>query len=136
MIALLALLFLVKIMTCKEVEKIIPSFIDRTLDEDRLEELMEHMDTCEICKEEFSIQLLVSEGMERLESGSSFNLSHSVKRRMEMGRNQLRTKEKLNRILLFVVAISLGHMHLALFLCKGIVNFGKNSVDRWTQYHK
>lgn len=117
MIALLALLFLVKIMTCKEVEKIIPSFIDRTLDEDRLEELMEHMDTCEICKEEFSIQLLVSEGMERLESGSSFNLSHSVKRRMEMGRNQLRTKEKLNRILLFLEGMIVCGLGVCIWLC-------------------
>ena len=117
MIALLALLFLVKIMTCKEVEKIISSFIDRTLDEDRLEELMEHMDTCEICKEEFSIQLLVSEGMERLESGSSFNLSHSVKRRMEMGRNQLRTKEKLNRILLFLEGMIVCGLGVCIWLC-------------------
>ena len=117
MIALLALLFLVKIMTCKEVEKIIPSFIDRTLDEDRLEELMEHMDTCEICKEEFSIQLLVSEGMERLESGSSFNLSHSVKRRMEMGRNQLRTKEKMNRILLFLEGMIVCGLGVCIWLC-------------------
>ena len=117
MIALLALLFLVKIMTCKEVEKIIPSFIDRTLDEDRLEELMEHMHTCEICKEEFSIQLLVSEGMERLESGSSFNLSHSVKRRMEMGRNQLRTKEKLNRILLFLEGMIVCGLGVCIWLC-------------------
>lgn len=117
MIALLALLFWVKIMTCKEVEKIIPSFIDRTLDEDRLEELMEHMDTCQICKEEFSIQLLVSEGMERLESGSSFNLSHSVKRRMEMGRNQLRTKEKLNRILLFLEGMIVCGLGVCIWLC-------------------
>ena len=117
MIALLALLFLVKIMTCKEVEKIIPSFIDRTLDEDRLEELMEHMDTCQICKEEFSIQLLVSEGMERLESGSSFNLSHSVKRRMEIGRNQLRTKEKLNRILLFLEGMIVCGLGVCIWLC-------------------
>ena len=117
MIALLALLFLVKIMTCKEVEKIIPSFIDRTLDEDRLEELMEHMDTCQICKEEFSIQLLVSEGMERLECGSSFNLSHSVKRRMEMGRNQLRTKEKLNRILLFLEGMIVCGLGVCIWLC-------------------
>ena len=117
MIALLALLFLVKIMTCKEVEKIIPSFIDRTLDEDGLEELMEHMDTCQICKEEFSIQLLVSEGMERLESGSSFNLSHSVKRRMEMGRNQLRTKEKLNRILLFLEGMIVCGLGVCIWLC-------------------
>ena len=117
MIALLALLFLVKIMTCKEVEKIIPSFIDRTLDEDRLEEMMEHMDTCQICKEEFSIQLLVSEGMERLESGSSFNLSHSVKRRMEMGRNQLRTKEKLNRILLFLEGMIVCGLGVCIWLC-------------------
>ena len=117
MVALLALLFLVKIMTCKEVEKIIPSFIDRTLDEDRLEELREHMDTCQICKEEFSIQLLVSEGMERLESGSSFNLSHSVKRRMEMGRNQLRTKEKLNRILLFLEGMIVCGLGVCIWLC-------------------
>ena len=116
-IALSTLLFLVNTMTCKEVEKMIPAFIDRTLDEDSLEELMEHIDSCEICREEFSIQLLVSEGMDRLESGSSFNLHNSVKRRMEMGRNQIRTKAKLSRILFFLEGMIVCGLGVCIWLC-------------------
>ena len=55
-------------MTCKEVEKWIPLFLRDDLDTDDLREFMEHIDKCEECREELSIQFLVQEGMARLES--------------------------------------------------------------------
>ena len=43
-------------MTCKEVEKWIPLFLRDDLDTDDLREFMEHIDKCEECREELSIQ--------------------------------------------------------------------------------
>ena len=61
-------------MTCKEIEKIIPSFLNDDLDTDDLREFMDHIVNCEECMEELSIQFLVLEGMARLESGNVFDL--------------------------------------------------------------
>ena len=59
-------------MICKEIEKMIPSFLEDDLDTDDLREFMEHVERCNDCMEELSIQFLVTEGMARLESGSVF----------------------------------------------------------------
>ena len=48
-------------MTCKEVEKWIPLFLRDDLDTDDLREFMEHIDKCEECREELSIQFLDTE---------------------------------------------------------------------------
>lgn len=111
------MLFLVLIMTCKEAEKMIPAFIDHTLDEDDLEALMQHIENCEMCKEELSIQLLVSEGMDRLESGSSFNLQGSVKRRVDMGKRQINVKMKLKKILFFLEGMIVVGLGVCIWLC-------------------
>lgn len=111
------MLFLVINMTCKEAEKMIPAFLDQTLDEDKLELLMHHIDICENCKEELSIQLLVSEGMDRLESGSSFNLKGSVERRVNMGKRQISTKMRLQRILYFLESLIICGLGVCIWLC-------------------
>lgn len=111
------MLFLVIIMTCKEAEKMIPAFIDHTLEEEKLEDLMYHIDNCETCKEELSIQLLVSEGMDRLESGSSFNLQGSVKRRVDMGKRQIHMRMKLKKVLYFLEGIIVVGLGVCIWLC-------------------
>ena len=70
-------------MNCKETEKSIPSFLKGELEGDRLAEFVEHIEQCPECKEELSIQFLVTEGMEKLEEGSSFNLQKALHDRME-----------------------------------------------------
>ena len=65
-------------MDCKDAEKKIPYFLQDELDGDGLEEFLEHVETCPECKEELSIQFLVTEGLERLESGNNFNLQKEL----------------------------------------------------------
>ena len=65
-------------MDCKEAEKKIPYFLRDELDGNRLEEFLEHVETCPECKEELSIQFLVTEGLERLENGNNFNLQKEL----------------------------------------------------------
>lgn len=82
-------------MTCKEAEKLIPYFLKDDLDTDDLREFMEHMDKCEECREELSIQFLVLEGMARLESGNVFDLQNELKSRMEEAEHILKLRESL-----------------------------------------
>ena len=82
-------------MTCKEVEKWIPLFLRDDLDTDDLREFMEHIDKCEECREELSIQFLVQEGMARLEAGNVFDLQNELKHRMNGRRGKLKNLENL-----------------------------------------
>lgn len=86
-------------MKCKEVEKLIPLFLEDELDTEDLRDFMEHIETCGECKEELSIQFLVSEGMARLESGNVFNLQNELKARMENAEHTLRFRESMQWLL-------------------------------------
>ena len=59
-------------MECKEFEKLIPDFIEETMDYETLQEFSRHIYDCEDCKEELTIQFLVWEGIQRLEDGVRF----------------------------------------------------------------
>ena len=86
-------------MTCKEAEKLIPLLLKDELDTDDLREFMEHVDKCEECTEELSIQFLVLEGMARLESGNVFDLQIELKTRMEEAGHILKLRESMQWLL-------------------------------------
>lgn len=65
-------------MTCKDAEKMIPIFIKNELNYTQLEQFMDHIDACPNCREEVSIQYLVTAGMVRLEEGSAFDLGREL----------------------------------------------------------
>lgn len=86
-------------MTCKEAEKMIPLFLDDDLDTDDLREFLEHIEQCEECMEELSIQFLVSEGLARLEAGNVFDLKNELDFRMEEAEHALWRRENMQRFL-------------------------------------
>ncbi len=73
-------------MECREFEKTIPEYLKKNLDYETMESFWEHMDHCDSCKEELSIQFLVLEGMKHLENGDSFDLDAEFRNRLEMSR--------------------------------------------------
>lgn len=77
-------------MTCKEIEMKIPDFVNRKLEYKDLIRFLEHIETCENCKEELTIQFLITEGMARLEDGSAFDLQKELNLRMEECRRKIR----------------------------------------------
>lgn len=76
-------------MNCKDLEKKIPSFLQDELDGSKLEEFVEHVESCPECKEELSIQFLVAEGLERLEGGNNFNLQEELLRKLEDAQHRI-----------------------------------------------
>ena len=86
-------------MKCKEAEKMIPLFLEDELETEELREFMEHIKTCDECKEELSIQFLVSEGMARLETGNVFDLQNELNVRMTDAGNSLHFRENLKWLL-------------------------------------
>jgi len=71
------------LMNCKEVEKIIPRFIHRECSGKEEHLLLEHITRCKECKEELTIQFLLTEGINRLENGESFDLNGELERRLK-----------------------------------------------------
>lgn len=77
-------------MNCKEFEHQIPLFIKRKMNFFALREFCEHVKNCENCKEELVIQFLVTEGMQRLEEGDTFDLQNEMNQRLEEARSKTR----------------------------------------------
>ncbi|MCI8927642.1 MAG: hypothetical protein HFI98_00275 [Lachnospiraceae bacterium] len=86
-------------MTCKEVEKTIPLFLEDDLDTDDLREFLEHIEQCKECEEELSIQFLVLEGLSRLEAGNVFDLKNELDFQMEEAEHALWRRENMQRFL-------------------------------------
>lgn len=87
-------------MDCKEEEKLIPAFLQDELDSKAMEEFIEHIKNCPECNEELSIQFLVSEGLERLESGNNFNLQNALFMKLEDAKHQVKVRHALQYTLL------------------------------------
>ena len=79
-------------MNCKEFEKLIPGFFEDRLDYSSMKRFSEHMEQCDNCKEEVVIQLLVTEGVQRLEDGRAFDLQKELDRRL----NRIKRKIKIH----------------------------------------
>lgn len=73
-------------MDCKEFEKLIPLYLKNNIDYEVMEAFQDHMNSCESCKEELSIQFLVQEGMRHLEKGDSFDLDEEFRLRLLQSR--------------------------------------------------
>ena len=89
-------------MDCKSFEKMIPDFLEDRLSNRKLDEFLTHMDSCDDCREELSIQFLVFAGMPRLETGETFHLQRELSAAVESARTRLH-----RRIMLEVDAYAL-----------------------------
>ncbi len=82
-------------MNCKEFEKRIPDFIERRMDYPDLKDFCDHMGSCGNCREELSISFLVSDGLQHLEEGDSFDFQRELDNRLEEAGRQLRRSDRL-----------------------------------------
>ena len=91
-------------MDCKEFEKEIPAFIAGNLSIKELKQFLSHMEKCAECKEELSIQILVSESMLRLEDGDAFDLRDEIGRRIREANERIR-KNKVTKKVAFITGL-------------------------------
>lgn len=74
---------------CKDIEMMIPDFINQKLEYRDMLLFLEHVEACESCKEELTIQFLITEGMVCLEEGSAFDLKKELDGRLEECRRKI-----------------------------------------------
>ncbi len=79
-------------MNCKEFEKLIPVFLADGLDYPGMRRFAEHRDQCGSCREELAIQLLVTEGIQRLEDGRAFDLQKEMDKRLGRMRRSIKIR--------------------------------------------
>ncbi len=103
-------------MDCNEAEKRIPFFLQDELDGSQLEEFIAHVEACPECKEELSIQFLVSEGLERLESGNNFNLQEELLMKLADAGHRISLRRKLWRTLVCLEAAVAAAILIAVFV--------------------
>lgn len=104
-------------MDCKQAEKKIPAFLRGELEGRRLAEFVEHIEDCPECMEELSIQFLVTEGMEQLEKGNSFNLQEELHERMEDAGRHIRLNQMLRNTLRWLELAVIAAIAAALCIC-------------------
>ncbi len=77
-------------MDCRDFEKLIPCYFTNDLSENELRGFISHIEECENCKEELVIHLLLTEGMQRLEEGSSFDVQEELKKTYDRAVHRIR----------------------------------------------
>lgn len=82
-------------MDCKNIEKLIPKFIKDECTPKEEDFILEHIKECPECKEELSIQLLLEEGLSRLESGESFDLNAELEKHLQADKRKKKPRRRL-----------------------------------------
>lgn len=91
-------------------------FLEENLDDVQLAAFLEHIDSCADCREELTIQYMIREGLDRVETGETFNVHSDLNAFVAAQRRRLVKKEHLVRaaaateiltVAAFVVVMSL-----------------------------
>lgn len=103
-------------MNCKEFEKMIPDFIANRLEYKELKAFVAHVEECEECKEELTIQFLVAEGMVRLVEGGPFDLQMELDIRMETALRGIRRHNAVKYMGITFVLLALAAVGILVYI--------------------
>ena len=82
-------------MDWKETERMIPLFLEDNLDNQEMQEFLIHVNSCEDCREELTIQFLISVGLKRLEDGNTFNLAGELEQKLRDAGHKMKVRSSL-----------------------------------------
>lgn len=95
-------------MTCKEFEKLIPDYVAKKLDYLTLREFYAHMQSCEECKEELTINFLVKDGLQKLEEGDAYDLHKEWGNRVDETKRRLKRNEAVMQMGFWIEVVAVG----------------------------
>lgn len=85
-------------MECRETERLINAYINDKLDTEAIETFVNHIESCDSCREELSIQYLVEAGMKRLEDGSAFDLQKELQTKLEQSKRKVIRRKRIAKL--------------------------------------
>lgn len=83
-------------MICREAESLVTPYIRHELSDEKLEEFLEHIETCENCKEELEIYYTVDVGIKQLDTDTG---DYNIRGTMEA--DILSSKQRLYTLWIF-----------------------------------
>ena len=86
-------------MNCNEFERMIPGYLHNELKEKELKQYIEHANTCDVCREEMTIQYLITEGMQRLEDGQTLDVEKELDEKMNQSVKHLKRVKGMKNFL-------------------------------------
>ena len=92
---------------CKQIEKYIPIYLENKLSAVKTRQLLEHIRGCKACKEELTIQYMVSEGLNQAEENNDYDLVSGLENRNKEAMQQVTAHEFLTIAFVFVVFVIL-----------------------------
>lgn len=98
-------------MDCKQVTKYIPAFIEEDMAVRDLEPFLVHIDRCPECREELTIQILVAEGLMRLEDGDDFDIKQEMERKVQRAKRKIKWYRDME-----FLAFAIGFVLLCIFI--------------------
>ncbi|MDD2973018.1 MAG: zf-HC2 domain-containing protein [Lachnospiraceae bacterium] len=86
-------------MNCSDFERMIPGYLQNELKEKELAQFIQHAASCNACKEEMTIQYLITEGVQRLEDGKTLDVEKELGEKLRQSKRHLRQLRKLKDFL-------------------------------------
>lgn len=101
---------------CKQIEKEVPLYLQQKLTVKDTKAFIEHIQNCPTCKEELTIQYMVSEGLTKAETDNEYNLLKGLEQKLEASLQMIKKyRVTLFFVILFVIA-SLTLFSIAVYL--------------------
>lgn len=94
-------------MNCKDTEKMIPAFLGKELDYNKLDQFLQHVENCPECMEELTIQYLVMTGATLLEEGKSFDLRKVLNALISEAEMNVRRRKRLTVLSYILEALAI-----------------------------
>lgn len=80
-------------MKCMEFQKLIPDIINETVSDDRLEDVISHVESCKDCYDELEINYILQYGLSDDDSVASMDYVGRLERNLEKMKKRLRRLE-------------------------------------------
>ena len=111
-------------MICREWQKMIPGFLNDTLENQEMEGFIKHVQACEDCYEELEIMFMLSIGLQELneDRNISYNFSQLLENKIieaEIRFERIRLTRYLNRLIIVILHVIEG-LGIALQIVKWI----------------
>ena len=99
---------------CKDYEKMINEYIGDLLNEDEVIDFLSHIESCPSCKEELTIQFMVTQGLNKLEENGTFDLNKELSEKINSSKRAIKLRNMI--ICLSITGFLVGIIAIALFI--------------------
>ena len=105
-----------ELLSCRQYEKQIPMYLNKTLSDEETIALIDHVKKCPSCREELTIQHMVAVGLNNLDEIIDLNVDKELEKRKKEALRSLYKKDIIERGYLGIFFVGVTIFCLAAFL--------------------